>query len=147
MTARSMMLLCFAPFVLAGCGSAPPAKQPVAPASDDDDKPRPAAPKAAAACSESEDGVLSLEESAAKKVRYVRYCGVADDKLEDIDALVHVKTGSPLDLEKLSADHDKDSAEDEGEDDSKHEQFLLHLFGDAERRHDDEEDEDVVDRE
>lgn len=90
--------------VVAGCGSAAPAKPAVAPESGEDQKPRAPAPKSAPACSDSEDGVLSFEEVAAKKVRYVRYCGVADDKLEELDTLVHVKTGSPLDLEKLTTD-------------------------------------------
>lgn len=90
--------------VLAACGSAPPAKQVAAPSSDDDDKPRPPTVKAAAPCAESEDGVLGFEEIATKKVRYARFCGVADDKLEELDTLVHVKTGSPLDVEKLAGD-------------------------------------------
>jgi outer membrane protein insertion porin family len=91
-------------FVLAGCGKATPERPPALPAPTDDDKPRSPPPKVATPCSDSEDGVLSFEEIAAKKVRYVRYCGVGDDRLEELDTLVHVKTGSPLDLEKLTGD-------------------------------------------
>jgi outer membrane protein assembly factor BamA len=101
---RAILLgaLCSVIFALAGCGGASPAKPAVAPAADEEEKPRPPAAKAASPCSDSEDGVLSFEEVGAKKVRYVRYCGVADDKLEELDTLVHVKTGSPLDVEKLA---------------------------------------------
>jgi outer membrane protein assembly factor BamA len=98
------LLFCCALSVLTGCGSAPPAKPAVAPEPSEDEKLRPAAPKAASPCSDSEDGVLGFEEITAKKVRYVRFCGVADDKLEELDTLVHVKTGSPLDLDKLSGE-------------------------------------------
>jgi outer membrane protein assembly factor BamA len=98
------IVLSAAMVVLGGCGSAPPTKPAVAPAPAEDEKPSAPAPKMATPCSDSEDGVLSFEEIGAKKVRYVRYCGVADDKLEELDALVHVKTGSPLDLEKLAGE-------------------------------------------
>jgi outer membrane protein insertion porin family len=91
-------------FVLAGCGAATPAKPAVVADAAEDDKPRPPPASASSACSDSEDGVLSFEEVAAKKVRYVRFCGVADDKLEELDTLIHVKTGSPLDLDKLTGD-------------------------------------------
>jgi outer membrane protein assembly factor BamA len=100
---RALVASC-ALFALVGCGSAPPAKPAVAPEPSEDDKPRPPVAKLATPCSDSEDGVLSFEEIAAKKVRYVRYCGVADDKLEELDTLVHVKTGSALDVDKLAAD-------------------------------------------
>lgn len=92
--------------ILAGCGSAPPPAKPPAPPdpfSDEFKKSGPPA-KLPPPCADTEEAVLGPEEIAGKKVRYVRYCGVADDKLEELDNVVHVKTGTPLDLEKLAAD-------------------------------------------
>ena len=50
-------------------------------------------------------------------------------------------------LDELRAEQDEDAAEDQREDDAHHEHLLLHLLRHGEPRHDDDEDEQVVDRE
>ena len=103
---RALLLFCSALAFLTACGSAPPPAKPPAPPDPFSEEFKRSGPpeKLPSPCADTEDAVLGPEEIAGKKVRYVRYCGVADDKLEELDNVVHVKTGSPLDLEKLSAD-------------------------------------------
>lgn len=100
------LLSCAVLVFVTACGSAPPPAKPPAPPDPFSEEFKKSGPpeKLPAPCAETEDAVLGPEEIAGKKVRYVRYCGVADDKLEELDNVVHVKTGSPLDLERLSAD-------------------------------------------